>query len=61
METTRGLDHLKMTNTLDCHSQMLFQSRMPTSKDFATSELINQANSDPVNSYSEPVSLSMKE
>ena len=49
METTRGLDHLRMTNNLDCHSHMLFQSRMPTSKDFATSELINQANSDPVN------------
>ena len=49
METTRGLDHLRMTNNLDCHSHTLFQSRMPTSKDFATSELINQANSDPVN------------
>ena len=49
METTRGLDHLRMTNNLDCRSHMLFQSRMPTSKDFATSELINQANSDPVN------------
>ena len=49
METTRGLDHLRMTNNLAYHSHMLFQSRMPTSKDFATSELINLANSDPVN------------